>query len=290
MLTGLDHIVLAVRDLARATATYRNLLGREPSWHGRHPAYGTANTLFRLENTYLELLAPTAEGPLAARVRTWLDEHGESPLALAFGTDDADAAAAALRARGLEPSDPADGLGRDERTGAERRWRNVFLPPSATRGVSMIVIEHRSPADALPAAVPFVGEAAAVAGCDHVVVQSADADASRALYGDALGLRLALDRTFEDWGVRLMFFRTGHLTVELAARLEQTDTSAPDRFWGISWRVPDIDAAHARLVAAGFDVSEIRIGRRPGTRVATVRAETHGVATLVIGQGDGNSD
>jgi hypothetical protein len=47
--------------------------------------------------------------------------------------------------------------------------------------------------------------------------------------------------------------------------------------------VPDIDAAHARLVAAGFDVSEIRTGRRPGTRVATVRGETHGVATLVLG-------
>jgi len=283
VLTSLDHIVLAVRDLARATATYRNLLGQEPSWHGRHPAYGTANTLFRLENTYLELLAPAGEGPLAARVGSWLEKHGEGPFALAFGTEDADAAARTLRARGLESSDAADGLGRDERTGAERRWRSVFLPPSATRSVSMIVIEHRSPPDALPAAVPFAGDTAAVAACDHVVVQSANADASRALYGDVLGLRLALDRAFEDWGVRLMFFRTGHLTVEIAASLTQSDPSAPDRFWGISWRVPDIDAAHARLVAAEFDVSEIRTGRRPGTRVATVRAETHGVATLVIG-------
>jgi len=283
VLTSVDHIVLAVRGLPRATATYRELLGREPSWHGSHPAYGTANTLFRLENTYLELLAATAEGPLAAHVRAWLDEHGEGPFALAFGTDDVDAAVVALRARGVESSDPADGLGRDERTGAERRWRNVFLPPSATRGVSMIVIEHRSPADALPATVPFAGDTAAVSACDHVVVQSTDADASRALYGDALGLRLALDRTFEDWGVRLMFFRTGHLTVELAASLTGSDRTAPDRFWGISWRVPDIDAAHARLVASGFDVSEIRTGRRPGTRVATVHAETHGVATLVIG-------
>jgi len=114
-------------------------------------------------------------------------------------------------------------------------------------------------------------------------VQSTDADASRALYGDVLGLRLALDRKFEDWGVRLMFFRTGHLTVEVAASLAQAEAAAVDRFWGISWRVPDLDATHARLVAAGFDVSEIRTGRRPGTRVATVRAETHGVATLIIG-------
>jgi catechol 2,3-dioxygenase-like lactoylglutathione lyase family enzyme len=283
MLTGLDHIVLAVRDLDRATDTYRKLLGREPSWRGRHPAYGTANTLFRLENTYLELLAPAGEGPLAAQVNAWIAEHGESPLALAFGTDDVDTAVGTLRARGLAAPDPGDGGGRDERTGAERRWRNVFLPPSATRGVMMIVIEHRSPPDALPAAAPIAGAQAAVAACDHVVVRSADADASRALYGDLLGLRLALDRRFEDWGVRLLFFRTGHLTVELAASLAQGDPAAPDQFWGISWRVPDLVAAHARLAAAGFDVSEIRTGRRPGTRVATVRSETHGAATLVIG-------
>ena len=283
MLTSLDHIVLAVRDLARATDTYRKLLGREPSWRGRHPAYGTANTLFRLENTYLELLAPAGEGPLAAQVEGWLAEHGESPLALAFGTDDVDVAVATVRARGLAASDPADGVGRDDQTGAERRWRNVFLPPSATRGVMMILIEHRSPPDALPPAVPFAGAEAAVVACDHVVVRSADADASRALYGDVLGLRLALDRRFEDWGARLLFFRTGHLTVELAASLAAGDPAAPDHFWGISWRVPDIDAAHARLVATGFDVSEIRTGRRPGTRVATVRGETHGVATLVLG-------
>ena len=55
-----------------------------------------------------------------------------------------------------------------------------------------------------------------------------------------------------------------------------------DSFWGLSWRVPDLDAARERLVECGFDVSEIRAGRKPGTRVCTVRAPTHGVATLLI--------
>lgn len=283
MLTCLDHVVLAVRDLPAATDTYRRLLGREPSWRGRHPTFGTANTLFRLDNTYLELLATAGVGPLAACLDAWLAQHGEGPFALAFGTDAVDAAVATLRTRGLTVPDAADGHGRDDATGAERRWRNVVLSPDTTRGVPMILIEHRSPADALPDAVPLGDPRSTVAACDHVVVQNADADASRALYGDVLGLRLALDRTFETWGVRLLFFRTGHLTVELAATLGVSDPAARDRFWGISWRVPDLDAAHARLVDAGFDVSEIRTGRRPGTRVATVRAETHGVATLVIG-------
>ena len=44
--------------------------------------------------------------------------------------------------------------------------------------------------------------------------------------------------------------------------------------WGLSWRVADIDATRARLLAAGIDVSEVRNGRKPGTRVMT-RAQRH---------------
>jgi catechol 2,3-dioxygenase-like lactoylglutathione lyase family enzyme len=113
------------------------------------------------------------------------------------------------------------------------------------------------------------------------VVRTRDADAAIALYGGALGLRLALDRSFPAWGVRLLFFRVGGVTVELAASLAEQAPGA-DRLWGFSWRVPDADAVRARLAAAGFDVSEVRPGRKPGTRVLTVRAPTHGVATLLL--------
>jgi len=51
---------------------------------------------------------------------------------------------------------------------------------------------------------------------------------------------------------------------------------------GISWRVANIDATRARLAASGLDVSEVRIGRRPGTRVMTVKSGTCGVPTLLI--------
>ena len=110
-----------------------------------------------------------------------------------------------------------------------------------------------------------------------------DAEAACGLYRDRLGLRLAFDRTFAERRVRLLFFRVGGVTVELAAPLGVApDADGRDRFWGISWRVPDIDAARARLAAAGFDVSEVRPGNKSGTRVCTVRRETHGVATLLI--------
>ena len=55
-----------------------------------------------------------------------------------------------------------------------------------------------------------------------------------------------------------------------------------DRLWGLSWRVRDADLARERLLASGLDVSEVRAGRRPGTRVLTVRDGTLGVPTLLL--------
>jgi len=283
---ALDHVILGVRDLPAATRSVATLLGRRPSWHGEHPGEGTANTLFRLENTYLELLAPTGEGATGRVLRARLEAHGEGPVGLALATRDAEACRAALARRGLDPEPIAPGLGRDADSGAFRKWRRVPLPLERTRGVLVFGIEHLSPEDVLPHATPLGDARAAVSGLDHAVVRSSDADATAALYGDGLGLRLALDRRFPDWGVRLLFFRVGAVTLEVAASLEaEADPSADpanDLLWGLSWRVPDADAARARLSGAGIDVSDVRPGRKPGTRVLTVRDGTCGVPTLLI--------
>lgn len=44
----------------------------------------------------------------------------------------------------------------------------------------------------------------------------------------------------------------------------------------------DAEAANTRLKASGFDVSELHPGRKPGTRVFTVRNNTLGVPTLFV--------
>lgn len=279
-----DHAVVVVSDLDAATADYEKLLGRGASWRGAHPDLGTANTLYRLANGYLELLAPTGPGAFADTLRRRLDERGPGPFALAFATDDADACARVLRERGVAASDPIEGAGREDRTGAERHWRNVILPPAQTRAVFVFAIEHHSSPEALPVAEAREGWAGAVEAFDHLVVRSRDPDATRALYGDALGLRLALDKRFEQFGVRLLFFRVGGVTIEIASSLgTQPEPDAADEFWGIAWRVADVGAAHARMSGAGLDLSTIRSGRKPGTRVFSAKAPTHGVPTLVIG-------
>jgi hypothetical protein len=100
---------------------------------------------------------------------------------------------------------------------------------------------------------------------------------------------MALDRSHPEWG-RLMFFRCGDLVVEVTHRPGKVEADAPDRLRGICWRTADIDATRARLLASGVDVSEARTGRKPGTRVMTVRNGTCGVPTLLVQPSPGKPD
>jgi len=280
MLTGLDHAVLAVRDLPQATERTAALLGRAPSWRGEHPGEGTANALFQLEGAYVELLAAAGDGPIGLAVASRLETHGEGLTALAFATDDAAGCAARLRAAGLGDGEMREGEG-CERDGTVRRWRTTWVAPTATRGIPLFAIEHLSPG--LAPREPDAGVAGAVAGLDHVVIASSDLGAAGDLYGEGLGLRLALDRRFEARGLRILFFRVGGVTVEVVGRLDASPgATGEDRFGGLAWRVPDAEAARARLLGAEFDVSEVRDGAKPGTRVCTVRGDPCGVPTLLI--------
>jgi catechol 2,3-dioxygenase-like lactoylglutathione lyase family enzyme len=284
VLETLDHVVVAVADLEDASRETARLLGRGPSWSGEHGAWGTANTLFRLDGLYLELLAAAGPGPHADALRAWLAQRGEGLFALAFGTADAERCREAFAARGLEDGAVSKGLGRDLQSGAFREWRSVMLPPARTRGLQLFAIQHLSPPDLLPRVEPFCDPAGAVQTLDHVVVQSADAEASRALFADGLGLRLALDRRFEAFDFRALFFRVGGITIEVTAPLSRANESErADRLWGLAWSVRDTAAARSRLADAGFDVSPVRAGRKPDTAVCTVRSGTRGVATLLVG-------
>jgi methylmalonyl-CoA epimerase len=282
----LDHVVIAVRDLDGATADYAALLGRSPSWRGSHPKYGTRNTLFRIDNTYIELLTlgKSKSGRWAGELSKFL-ERGEGLYALVLGTGDIDADVRVLRAHELPVQDPADGDGIDELSGNHRVWRNAMVPVKASHGVRIFFIQHRSPPEALPIAAVTAGGGAHVKRMDHAVVLSPDVEASKKLWGDALGARLALDRTFPERNTRILFFRLGDITVEISGGGQQTEEGIgkPDRLWGLAWGVDNLGATVSRLRAARIDISDPRTGVKPGTLVATAKgAHTHGVATLLI--------
>ena len=115
------------------------------------------------------------------------------------------------------------------------------------------------------------------------IVRTGDAERTAADLGARVGLDLRLDRRLTEHGFRGLFFRCGDAVVEVAAPIEPTGD--PDSFGGLAWRSADIEATRERLVAGGVEVSEVRTGRKPGTRVATVRDRALGTPTLIIEQG-----
>ena len=282
MITRLDHVVIAVRDLAAAVGAYETLLGRGPSWKSEAHGGGAAIVTFGLANVALEIMAPSGDGPVADRLRAVLDAEGEGLASIVFAVDDMERTHRRLQRVALEPEPIVDGESVDRLSGVTRHWRRTRASGRLTHGVRIFLMEQavRPPAPLLAA------EPAAVSGLDHVVIRTPYPERAAALYGTRLGLDLRLDRTNMDWGARLMFFRCGDLIVELAHDLKVGESSGPDQLWGLSWRVPDAGSTHDRLRSAGIDVSDLRPGRKPGTRVFTVRARTCGVATLVLEPGE----
>ena len=278
----IDHIIIAVRDLEKAANDMAALLGRDASWRGTHPDYGSANVLFRLQNTYLELLAvagDAAQGWAADMVRQHLAEKDESILAVIFGTDNAEDFVAHARSKGLKISDPQAGHGVDN-NGATRHWRTMFWPREAARGLFGFCIEHAD-MDALPmaqiaATAPQQSHCTAV---DHVVLQTRNGAAAKNFYGEQLGIRLALQQSRPEWGGEMLFFRCNQMSLEVIAN----DKAAPqDNWWGLALKTDDIEATAHRLKAAGIAASPVRQGRKKNTKVMTVKSHCLNVPTLII--------
>ncbi|WOH83975.1 VOC family protein [Bradyrhizobium sp. BEA-2-5] len=282
MIIGLDHVVVLTSDIAAASAAYETLFARSPSW--RYSGGGADRTLFTLDNTTLELVAPQGDDDAAQRVRSALATQGEGLASLCFRTSDIAKTHRRLDRLTLKPEPVAEVESRDDISGATLSWKRTRAATDATRGVRMFFLEREQER---PLSVRTT--TASITAMDHVVVSTADPERAAALYGARLGLDLALDRSHQDWG-QLMFFRCGDLIVEVTHRPGKSETDAPDRLRGICWRVADIDATRARLIAAGVDVSEVRTGRKPGTRVMTVRNGTCGVLTLLVQPSQGKPD
>lgn len=66
MIGRLNHVAIAVRDIARATAIYRDTLGASVSQAVPQPDHGVTTVFITLPNTKIELLEPLgAESPIA---------------------------------------------------------------------------------------------------------------------------------------------------------------------------------------------------------------------------------
>ncbi len=115
---------------------------------------------------------------------------------------------------------------------------------------------------------------------DHIVLRTDDASACIELFTGELGIRLALDKTAPAWGGRMLFFRAGKLTLEVIE--SDSGTNSGNTFWGLAYQCPDLADLIRILGTRGVAVSAMREGRKPGTRVATLKSHCLDIPTLLI--------
>ena len=269
MITGLDHMAMAVFDLASASRDYQAMFGRAPSWSGQLD--GADHVWFQFPHMGLDLVSPVGPGAQGAAVQAHLETSGEGLMAMGFRVEELASAGQLATRRGLDtvahlgvcPDRPA-----------------LALDPAQTGGIEIRLVAGDSPA----LSGPLVAGESAISDLDHVVISTPNPDRVLAIYGARLGLDLRLDRTNPAWGARQIFFRCGGLVLEIVTGLADETGQGPDTFGGLAWQARVADPVQARLVSLGLNVSEVRNGRKPGTRIFTLRAGVVSAPTVVLQQ------
>ena len=277
MIKSLDHLIIAVNNLEEAEQNYQKILGINPSWRGHHEEWGTSNSLFNLQNTYLELLAATGDGVGAQLVKNKIKNDGEGLMGIVLGTDDLEAVRNKLIALGYSLPSQSNGEGINTNNNSKRSWANQFLPIELTRGLFSFIIQHKE--GYLPEAKKLDNNF--VKKLDHIVIKTNNADSFIDVYNRTFDIRLALDKFIEIWKRRILFFRLNKTTIEVIEEKDKSEISQ-DILWGLAWEVEDINIKIDELIADGTDVSEIKKGVKENTLVATIKSHTHNVPTLLI--------
>ncbi len=131
MFKGVDHVVIAVKDLDAAVANYESIYDASVSDRSEAPAAGMAMAFFRFGDSYIELVGATGdEGPIAKR----LANQGEGVHLVAMNVDDIDKTLSELRGKGIRlVGDPGEG---NPVTG------QVFIHPAVTGGVLTQLVQR----------------------------------------------------------------------------------------------------------------------------------------------------
>jgi catechol 2,3-dioxygenase-like lactoylglutathione lyase family enzyme len=179
---GIDHLVIAVRDLDRAEAQYRRL-GFALTPRGHHLKLGSYNHCAMFAQDYVELLAQgTQSRPALERFL----RMREGIAGIALRTADARKTFAELRRQGVAIAEPVD-FGRPVDTPEgrrEARFTTTEIDNNTTAGHRVFFCEHKTPELVwLPQYLPQPNGVIALAG---LAVVDAGGQLERAL-GDASG-------------------------------------------------------------------------------------------------------
>jgi methylmalonyl-CoA epimerase len=132
VLTEIDHIGFAVRDLGAALDTYREAFDAVVEHREELVDEGVEVALLKVAESYIQLLAPLHDD---SELAPFLDGRGEGLHHVGFRVDDVAAVLDVLAANGYELVDE------DPRPGS-RGTRIAFVHPRAMHGALICLVEE----------------------------------------------------------------------------------------------------------------------------------------------------
>lgn len=131
MMTKIEHIGIAVRDLEAANETYAALLGVKNYKTETVESEGVDTSFFKVGESKIELLAATSEDSPIAK---FLEKRGEGIHHLAFEVEDIIAEMARLKGEGFIL------LNEEPKKGADNKIV-AFLHPKSSNGVLVELVQ-----------------------------------------------------------------------------------------------------------------------------------------------------
>jgi methylmalonyl-CoA/ethylmalonyl-CoA epimerase len=133
MLTKINHVAVAVKDLDRAAAFYREVLGLDLTGVEVVSAQKTKVGFFRIGESNIELVQPAEPG---SPLDNFLETKGQGIHHICFEVDDIEAEITALLEKGATMIDPKP------RPGAHGS-RVAFIHPKSSNGVLIELVEAK---------------------------------------------------------------------------------------------------------------------------------------------------
>ena len=132
LLTEVDHVAIAVRDIDAAIAFYEETFGATVVHRERVDSDGVEEALIKVADSYIQLLIPTSDDSPVAR---YLEKKGEGVHHVGYRVDDCAAALQSVKDHGGQVIDQAPRPG-------SRGTTVAFVHPKGAFGTLIELVEE----------------------------------------------------------------------------------------------------------------------------------------------------
>lgn len=261
MIKSLDRISIATNDLERSKKTFSDFFDSLPAFEAIEENLGYKSLIYNFENTQLELISHLGKKENSELTNYLIKNPNGGLFGFSLQSENKEMFEQMKESPSIEVEEITD----------EKKITFLSNDLKQSKNFKLSLNHYDSPSIKKNIDSDLFA-------LDHLVITTNNGENIVNLYKEKLGIRLALDQMVEEWGGRMLFFRTGQATIEVI------DNKAPgeDNFWGLAWKTKNIKKTCERLAKKNINVSEVRKGRKKDTLVATVKFDEIKIPTLLV--------